>query len=330
MMSGVVGRRSPEVEAALRELEEHGVAVVPGVMTPDECDQQVTLLHQWLAKFHPNHPSNINSIIHKYKIGHCETTWACRLKAKSVFSQIFGTEKLLTSTDGLALALPPELGDAHFKFAQNWDSFAGLHLDQGPRRKGFHAYQGALYLEEAEWEDYCFKVLRDSHKHHDEFFTHFEPGAKSEFRKLTNKEVEWYESKGCQVKRVAVPKGGMVFWDSRTVHAGAPPVVKRKNPRWRYVVFVCMAPAKWATGEDYVEKRKGYENMRTSNHWPANGAHLFQEYKAEPGLDFEEMPEIAKTDEAKKLAGVTLYEPSPSDLPTWEPQYNTEFDYLPY
>ena len=322
--------RSPKIEKALRELDEHGVAVIPEVLTEDECDEQVTLVHQWLAKFHPNHPSSINSIVHKYRIGHCETVWACRMKAKPVFSEIFGTDKLLTSFDGMAIGQPPELGDARFKFAQDPNSFDGLHLDQGPQRKGLHAYQGAVYLEEAEFEDYCFKVIRDSHKHHEDFFQNFHPGPKSEFRKLTKKEVQWYLQRGCKVQRVAVPKGGIVLWDSRTAHAGAPPVINRKNARWRYVSFICMAPAKWAQYKDYVVKKQGYEEMRTSCHWPANGAHLFRRYGVHPGQDIEEMPAIAKTEEAKKMVGVIPYETSADDLPTWTPEYNDEYDYLPY
>ena len=177
--------RSPIIEKALRELDEHDVTVIPGVLTEDECDEQVTLVHQWLTKFHPRHPSNINSIIHKYRIGRSETTWMCRMKAKPVFSQIFGTDKLLTSFDEMAICQPPELGDAHFKFIQDANSFYGLHLDEGPRRKGLHAYQGAVYLEEAELKDYCFKVIRDSHKHHEECFKNFPPGARREFKKLS-------------------------------------------------------------------------------------------------------------------------------------------------
>ena len=322
--------RPSKIAKALRELQEHGVAVIPGVLTEDECDEQVTLVHQWLAKFHPKFPTNINSIIHKYRIGHSEMTWACRMKVKPVFSEIWGTDKLLTSFDGMAIAPPPELGDAHFKFAQDGNSFDGLHLDQGPQRNGLHAYQGALYLEDAEWEDYCFKVIRDSHKYHQEFFDNFRPGTRSEFRKLSKKEVEWYLERECEVQRVPVPKGGVVLWDSRTAHAGAPPVANRKNARWRYVAFICMAPAKWAKDEDFAVKKKGYEEMRTSCHWPANGAHLFRRYGEFPGLDFSRMPDIGRTDEAKRMAGVLLYDTSPNDLPKWNPEYDEEYDYLPY
>ncbi len=316
---------------ALKELEEYGVAVVPEVMTEDECDEQITLIHQWLAKFHPNFPSNINSIIHKYKIGHCETAWACRMKAKSVFSEIYGTDKLLASFDGLAMAPPPENGDARFKFVSNGASYDGLHLDQGPRRLGFHAYQGALYMEEAATNDYCFKVIKNSHKYHTEFFDNYKPNPRSEFRKLKEKEVDWYLGHvGCSIERIAVPKGGMVLWDSRTVHAGAPPIRNRENARWRYVSFVCMAPAKWADFIDLAEKKRGYETMRTSNHWPANGAHLFKDYAPVKNKDFLEQPDIAKTDEAKRLSGVLPYEQFPEDLPKWKPLIDNTYDYLEY
>ena len=323
--------RCAAVEQALKDLEEEGVAVIPNILTDAECDQQIQILKDWLARFGDDQfPENVSSIIHQYNIGHSETSWTCRLKAKHIFDQIFGTEKLLTSFDGLAISQPPESGKT--KFSKEALSYDGLHLDQGPRRLGLHAIQGSLYLEEAKEEDWCFKVITKSHKYFEEFFDEYKPNPHSEHRKLKKPEVNWYLEKGGKVKRIACPKGGMILWDSRTVHAGAPPVSGRENTdRWRYCVFVCLSPAKWASEKDYGEKQHGYSNMRTSRHWPANGFSLFREFEKHPGLDIAELPDIAKTEEGQYLAGVMRYEFTEEDLPDWYPELRSYPDYeLPY
>ena len=209
------------------------------ILTPIECKQQIDILKKWLEKFEPGFPysSNQNSIITRYKIGHSEPAWFCRMKAKNIFAEIFGTEKLLTSTDAMLIGQPPELENTEFKFHQEAKSYKGLHIDQGPNRSGFHAFQGAVYLEEASQSDYCLKVIENSHKLHEEYFEIFKPDPDgSHYSRLTeggNREkIDWYLShEGCSIERVAVPQGGMVLWDSRTVHAGAPPLEGRDNPR---------------------------------------------------------------------------------------------------
>lgn len=182
-------KRSEAMDRALRELDEDGVTVIPDVMTPDECNEQIKLIHQWLNKFHPRWPDNFSSIIKKYNIGFCETLWAGRFKAKETFAEIYGTEKLLTSFDGMAVATPPEDDDSTFKFAKKAESPDGLHMDQGPSKKGFHVFQGALYLEEAEEEDYCFKVMKNSHKYHSKFFENNNPNPRDEFMKLSGRQA---------------------------------------------------------------------------------------------------------------------------------------------
>ena len=311
------------------------MAVVPNVMTNQECDLQVQLLRDWLKKFgEDTFPKNVTSIIHGYGIGHCETAWECRLKAKPIFVQIYGTDKLHTSFDGLAISQPPEGGKT--KFAKDSVSFDGLHHDQGPRRVGFHAIQGAVYLEEALEEDWCFKVITGSHRHHTEFFDDHKPNPHSEHRKLNvkknNNEVEWYVARGGKVKRIGCPKGGIILWDSRTIRAGALPLAGRENTdRWRFCVFVFMSPAKWSSENDYAQKYHGYVNIRTSRHWPSNGFSLFGEFEKHDGLDFTSLPPNAQTKEAEFLAGVARYEFTDDDLPNWTPELRDYPDYeLPY
>ena len=50
---------------------------------------------------------------------------------------------------------PPEDGEESF---YNEDTGGWLHLDQTARRRGLHAYQGAVYLETADHDDWTFEV----------------------------------------------------------------------------------------------------------------------------------------------------------------------------
>ncbi len=120
-------------------------------------------------------------------------------------------DNLLSSFDGIAIGEPPENGNT--KFAEDFKP--SLHLDQGPQRVGLHAFQGAVYLEQADDDDWCFQVLETSHKHHNDFFKQFPPNPHSEFRPLSDMEIEWLKGRWYKHVRVPVSKGAIVLWDSR-------------------------------------------------------------------------------------------------------------------
>lgn len=213
-------------EDNLTDLEEKGVTVVPKVITEDECDEAVGDFRVWLSKFGDSFPRSSNSVIWDYNAGHMDVSWRLRLKAKPVFAQVWKTEKLLTSFDAIAIGRPPEDGEETFDDSeQHW-----LHADFTPARVGLHAYQGALYLEEQTADDWTFQVMEGSHKLLDEFFVNFPERADSARRlgfhfDLSDRDVEYFKSRGCVITRVPVPKGGIALWDSRLVHANARPVL---------------------------------------------------------------------------------------------------------
>ncbi len=89
-----------------------------------------------------------------------------------------------------------------------------------------------------------------------------------------------------------------------------------------------MAPAHWARPEDLSVKQEAYHNMMTTVHWPANGAMMFKNIPLDPDKDFKNLPDIAKSDEAKRMAGVIPYEHEPGDLPDWKPQYDKRYDWI--
>ena len=314
------------------DLKVKGYTVVSDVLTDDECDQTVDQYKEWLSQFKDGEwPFSVNSLIQRYNTGNMHPTWFVRLKSKKVFAQVWKTDKLLSSVDAIAIGRPPESSDEQFSMpGDHW-----LHLDQDVSREGLHAYQGAVYLERADEDDWTLHVLEGSHLHFEEFYqTNSRASMKSELNKyysFLDEDVKYMENKGCKLTRVSVPKGGMVLWDSRLVHANASPIKGRKNPgRWRYCVFVSMTPAIWATKEDMERKKEAYDYVCMTTHWSSQGVSFFRTSIpsfAPRDVDYpDQLPEIAKSREAKLISGALQYnfndgEPTGEEFkPRWKNQ----------
>ena len=75
--------------------------------------------------------------------------------------------------------------------------------------------------------------MEGSHKEFERFYkAHPEERASSleqayDNLRLDDRHVQWYRHRGCLRRRVAVPKGGLLLWDSRLVHCNARPIKGR-------------------------------------------------------------------------------------------------------
>ncbi|XP_063397666.1 uncharacterized protein LOC134681974 [Mytilus trossulus] len=319
----------------LSELESQGYSIVTDVLTHEECNQYINQYKEWLSRFGDERPYQEESLTHQFRVAHADPTWNVRLKSKPVFESIWQTENLLSSMDGVAIAEPPELGRSSFC---NPDFF-WLHTDQGSWRDGLHAYQGAVYLEETSETDFCFRVLENSVQFHKEFYEHF-PSAKKksageDFYILSKEEIDWFISKGCEMKKVPVPKGGMVLWDSRTIHDNIAPTRGRPNSdRWRFVVLVCMVPAIWSTPKDVELKTEAYNEMAATAHWPAQGVWLFQKTSERNKTNqfthlemIQEQPGVAKGKDVLRLVGMEKYDTEENnEVISKRPKWNILFD----
>ncbi|KAL4221034.1 hypothetical protein ACF0H5_019296 [Mactra antiquata] len=310
------------------DLKEKGYTVVGNVLTEEECDQTIAKYREWLSNFKEGEwPYSSYSLIQRYNTGNMEPTWFVRLKSKKVFAEIWKTDKLLSSVDAIAIGRPPEDGEELFhRPGDHW-----LHLDQSAEREGLHAYQGAVYLETADEDDWTLHVMESSHLHFEEFIKSNEKVAiksmMNGFYSLRDEQVKHFSQLGCTLRRVPVPKGGMVLWDSRLVHANAGVVKGRKNPgRWRFCVFVSMTPAIWANEEDLKVKREAYNEVRMTTHWSSQGVGMFKTHIPSYSPQDVEYPrehsDISKTDEAKRLCGVLPYDfndgqPNCDFFPEW-------------
>ena len=306
------------------DLDRKGYTVIPDVVPPEECDAAIKQYKEWLSQFKDGAwPKNFNGIIKGYNSGHMKPTWEMRLKTKKIFAQVWKTDKLLTSFDSLAIGRPPEDGQEAFQApGKHW-----LHTDQIEARVGLHAYQGALYLEEQCQDDWTFQVMERSHKEMANFYKRYPEAAKKAaplgHHTLLPDEFEFY--KDFKIVRVPVPKGGMALWDSRLIHANARPLKNRKHPgRWRYTLFISMTPAIWASEKDIQAHKEAYEKAMMTTHWSSTGLTAYDatvnatypfvvpEGSGDTGMSNitfpSEIPEVARTEEAKKLCGVIPYD----------------------
>lgn len=263
----------------IHHLNNEGYAVVPNVLTREQCDQIIDQAWEWLQALgtgiqredpttwtNDRWPQNFNGIIQRYRIGHAPFAWRARTNKNviGVFEEIWQTEELLTSFDAMTILRPVELVEGVQKDYTPW-----FHTDQSPRKKGFHCVQGVLNLEEVSSEDASFACYPKSHKLHEELFQYNQEDPVIDYYTLSEEDIAWVEhEKGLHHQRVTPDKGSFVAFDSRLLHCNFPAKVPRENPRWRYVLYICMTPRAWADRNTLRARVDAFNKQRMTTHWP--------------------------------------------------------------
>lgn len=309
------------------QLENLGYAIIPNLLNHQEC----VALHRgvwdfWEARGIKRTDTTTWKDIHKYfptkgmliqywSVGQMQPIWDVRSNPKvtGVFESIWGTSNLTCSFDGMALGLAPEITNRGWDHKQKgW-----LHLDQSPTRNGFECVQGWVTPCRVEDGDASLTVLSGSHKLHGQFAEAFnlkvrpEDDAKVRAKKradwyaLTPEQVQWYKDKGCQQVTITCPKGSMVLWESRTVHAGKGPVQGRARPKNRMVAYISMMPDD-LTPRQRKTKQKAIIEGRMTTHWASQRVKLFGRVPQTRGQPLPDVPEYELpllTARGAKLAG---------------------------
>lgn len=275
--------KTPAVEWA-QQLASEGYAVVPNVLTEAECDAAVAKIDNYFAQMNVNlngkkeHP-NTHGIIQHLEVGHCQGVWDVRLnpKVQDIFAQMYGTNDLLVSFDGMCYMAPE-----HRFGPKTW-----FHMDQAPRRSGRLCIQGYVNLtDSSDSRTGSLLVLPRSHQKFDEFFEEFphmrvvlvgkdkKETPRGDWVKLESEEQRDFF--GVEPVRVHGGRGSMVLWDSRTVHQNIGPDCDADQALPRCVVYTCMQPAHLVKKGDLKKKQEAFEKYRMTTHWPALKVELFQ------------------------------------------------------
>lgn len=302
---GNEGLVAKDAKDALRIVREKGVAVLPGVLTPEECEAMNTgmwdtaeYLTSGLAQplkrgrpdtydalFHlnPNH----GGLIQHFAWGHAQYVWDVRQNPKvaEMYHELYGDKPLLSSFDGvnasIGAVMPKKKQRGKFRGGMGW-----LHTDQRPSDSSFQCVQSWVTANDVLPGDATLRCLVGSHKLHEKMAQHFGLiDVKDDWFKYTLEQLDWFKKNGAEDICITCPAGSQVFWDSRTAHSGMEFVddadcSKRTKPRtYRNVVYVCFQPREERT----IEKRAmifdpdGKWRLRLASHWP-NKMKLFGEF----------------------------------------------------
>lgn len=303
-------------------LDKFGVAIIPNVLTDEECDEMVSsmwdffehLTQDWekplnrndettwreFYKLFPNH----SMLIQHWGVGHAQVSWDLRQKEKivNIFAHFWNCNKedLLVSFDGLSFNFPPEITKKGYFRGNTW-----YHADQSFTRTQFECVQSWVTGLDVEKDDATLTVYEGSHKFQKEFADKFKVTNRKDWYKLNNEEELFYIQKGCKRVNIMCPKGSLVFWDSRTIHCGTEARKGRKNKKFRSIVYLCYQPREKITPALLRKKVKAFNDLRTTSHWPAKPT-LFgknpRTYGADlPVVTLNSRPNL--TELGKKLAG---------------------------
>lgn len=264
------------------QLEKDGIAVVPSVISEEECivlrnkvwqeishitkDRfQIEDKNTWKS-FYDMFPLH-SMLLQHWGVGHMQPVWDIRQHQNviKIFEELWSTDDLLVSFDGISIHLPPEVTRRGWHRNNIW-----MHTDQSSTKKGLHCIQGQVNLYPVNEGDATLAVLEGSHKYHEDFFKDNEIIEKNDWYKLKDNELEYFTEKGCQTKCIKADIGSITLWDSRTFHQGIEPQKTRENANFRMTVYVCMTPRNKCSKANLKKKIKAFEELRMTTHWPSN------------------------------------------------------------
>jgi len=309
-------REFPDVHTEWADhLNEHGWAVVKGVVPKERCEYYYNGMWDFMERFGTgidrNKPStwknsNWPSVLHgglmqHYGVGHEQFVWDARSEEGVInaFATLWGTDELLVSFDGINLTRPR-------KYLADINLSPWPHTDQSGITKGFSCIQGVINLLPNGPEDGGLIVLDKSHKKHAEYFETFPHRLNaSDWVRIEKAEMGFYSD--CKQTRVCGDPGDLLLFDSRTIHWAEEP----KGDIFRAAIYVCMQPASFATPGQIAAKKDAFFNKRMTSHWP-HKVKLFN-LNARPAADgridgkilSHDLPVLSER--AQKLAGLIPY-----------------------
>jgi hypothetical protein len=271
-------------ETLKETIDKYGVGILPPVLTKEELDAMNSGMWDYLETVTSNFEIPINRndkktwgeffrllplhsmLMQHYQIGQAQYVWNLRQNPKIV--DVFATlwkctpEDLLVSFDGASFNPPPETIKRGWRGNVSW-----LHTDQSFQRNDFECVQSWITGFDVDDGDATLTFLEGSNVFHEDCMKEFNISRPDDWYRLSPVEIDFYmKTKGCRQKYIKCPAGSMVFWDSRTIHAGAEPSKERRKPNLRNVVYICMMPKHMSTPRNNQMRKEAFDTMRVTNH----------------------------------------------------------------
>ncbi len=292
-------------------LEDQGYVVFAQALSQAQSDEALSLLWDYLeglgtgidrtdiATWDNNRwPTAVHgAILPSLGIGHSKAQWFIRDVAavRQCFAQIWGTDELLVSFDGVSLWRP-------WQHNPDWRTNEGpswMHIDQHPiGRPGKHCVQGLVNLLPCSAEVGGNVMVPTSHKRfadiprqYEERLARIHPSI-DHFRFPNNDPL-------LQDSQPIMPNlhpGDLLLWDSRTIHCSNPgngtaPTV---DGLLRAASLICMMP-KSKSNPKVIERRKAaVAKLTSTTNWSDVfvDADQFPEILAAPNRDAYQWPEV--------------------------------------
>ncbi len=313
-------------------LERDGYCVVSHVLTPAQCDAATDAVWTYFEKLSPaikrddmktfnstNRPLHTRGLVQHYNVGFQEASVLVRQWVKPVFAELYGTQKLWTSVDGVSVSIKPKR--CHYKNEADWQKNHweddAVHVDQTTvSADGKHScVQGGVAITDQHADEHVFLCVPGSHKFHKELLA-LGPTKKKlhwEIMKEEHHQVSFLRSKGLEMKRVPLKRGDMVLWDSRVVHSSSPYFATCPAGAQRIQIFACMLPVSRVPFEQravqMAKRQKAYDDGVVSKHSPdliRFFGKLPQTY-GKPQGHFVVPASVQMTLEEKRLHGLAPY-----------------------
>ena len=269
---------------ACNYLDREGFVVFRNVLAQSEADRAMALLWDYLEGLgtgidrsridtwdDDRWPTTVHgAILPSYGIGHAAAQWYIRdiPNLKKAFAQVWGSDDLLVSFDGVTIWRP-------WTYNPAWRTNEGnswLHIDQHPvGRPGKHCVQGLVNLLPTSESTGGNVVVPGSHKRFQNI-----PDDYAERLARIHPSIDHFRFpnddpglKGSKPIMAEMSAGDLLLWDSRTIHCSAPGTKEMKTTEQllRAASLVCMMPRSKSNPEVIAKRKLAVEALTSTTNW---------------------------------------------------------------
>lgn len=302
-------------------LDKYGIAVIPNILNQNEIQDMkngiwdslnfLTKKSNYPIKqfdtkswntYYDLYPGN-DMLVQLYSIGHTQFVWNIRQNPKivNIFSKLWNCKptELITSFDALSFHIPPEITNVGY-----YDGYDWFHMDQSLHRSNFECVQGLVSGYDVNEGDATLSILEGSHIYHQELAKKYNLDTiqTNDFYRLSENDLQFYKSKGCERYNVKMTAGSLVLWDSRLIHCNMKSLKNRSKINFRLVVYICQTPKYLAT-DDIIQMRiKRFQNLYMSSHC-AHRPKFFPKYPNYLNFSIDKFPIPKLTNLGRSLVG---------------------------
>ena len=297
----------------LKDLEELGYCVIPQVLSTPEAELLYERVwHEYIEKAWPHcrmdDRSNWKQAFPMHNLqgifagpaGQIQVMWDLRQDPRivDVFAQVWNTNDLIVSMDGLSFMCPPEIREGHSKpwphvdqaILRRQDNVAHNNtppidfVSESLLKSKPYTIQGQFLFEDSFDGDGGFYCIPKSHLKFNEFAPQLQvldefEGSKEEKWKAINDYLGNFFGLGTDesgspycMKQITAPRGSLILWDSRTVHWNQHASKDRPcsdNPKVRMVGYLSYVPKARLTDEGRALRREAFQTGVSTGHNPS-------------------------------------------------------------